>query len=139
MSNTAWLITGASSGPGYALAEYVLQQGDRVVLAARRLDSMAGLAKRFPETGLALTLDVTKAVERVGRAWFLPHGHRTAHQVFMGSHRCICRDLRRFPGDDERTAPRSFSGPADRYEARHATRGIRRRQRYSVQHRLSGQ
>ena len=24
-----WLITGASSGLGYALAEYALQQGDR--------------------------------------------------------------------------------------------------------------
>ena len=29
-----WLITGASSGLGYALAEYALQQGDRV--ASRR-------------------------------------------------------------------------------------------------------
>ncbi len=62
MSNTTWLITGASSGLGYALGEYVLKQGDRVVLAARTLGSMAGLAKRFPETGLALTLDVTKPV-----------------------------------------------------------------------------
>src|SRR5579872_21074 len=30
-----WLITGASSGLGYALAQYVLERGDRVVLAAR--------------------------------------------------------------------------------------------------------
>ena len=64
MSNTTWLITGASSGLGYALGEYVLKQGDRVVLAARTLGSMAGLAKRFPETGLALALDVTKPVQR---------------------------------------------------------------------------
>ena len=47
----------------------------------------------------------------LGRARFLPHGHRTAHQVFRDSDRCICRDLRRFPHDDERTQPRSFSDP----------------------------
>jgi len=29
-----WLITGASSGLGYALAEFVLQRGDRVVLGS---------------------------------------------------------------------------------------------------------
>ena len=32
-----WLITGASSGLGYALAEYVLQRGDRVAMGARTL------------------------------------------------------------------------------------------------------
>jgi len=64
MSNTTWLITGASSGLGYALGEYVLKQGDRVVLAARTLGSMEGLAKRFPATVLALTLDVTRPVQR---------------------------------------------------------------------------
>ena len=46
-----WLITGASSGLGYALAEFVLQRGDRVVLAARSMDSMRGLAARLPGHG----------------------------------------------------------------------------------------
>ena len=46
MSNTTWLITGASSGLGYALGEYVLKQGDRVVLAARTLGSMEGLLSK---------------------------------------------------------------------------------------------
>jgi hypothetical protein len=54
-----WLITGASSGLGYALAEFVLQRGDRVVLAARSMDSTRGLAARFPDTALAVGLDVT--------------------------------------------------------------------------------
>src|SRR5260370_21891716 len=60
-----WLITGASSGLGYALAEYVLKRGDRVVLGARTLSSMSALAARYPNTALAITLDVTKPAERV--------------------------------------------------------------------------
>ena len=60
-----WLITGASSGLGYALAEFVLQRGDRVVLAARSMDSMRGLAARFPDTALAVGLDVTQPQQRL--------------------------------------------------------------------------
>ncbi len=59
-----WLITGASSGLGYALAKYVLQQGDRVAMGARTLDTMADLAERYPGRALALTLDVTSAEQR---------------------------------------------------------------------------
>jgi NAD(P)-dependent dehydrogenase (short-subunit alcohol dehydrogenase family) len=36
MSISTWLITGASSGLCYALAEHVLKQGDQVVLARTR-------------------------------------------------------------------------------------------------------
>jgi NAD(P)-dependent dehydrogenase (short-subunit alcohol dehydrogenase family) len=60
-----WLITGASSGLGYALAEYVLGEGDRVVLGARTMSSMGALAARFHATALAVALDVTKAEQRV--------------------------------------------------------------------------
>jgi len=59
-----WLITGASSGLGYALAKYVLGKGDRVVMGARTLTAMSDLAARFPATALALTLDVTRAEHR---------------------------------------------------------------------------
>src|SRR5712671_517597 len=60
-----WLITGASSGLGYALAKYVLEKGDRVVMGARTLDSMAALAERHPGRALAIRLDVTNAEQRV--------------------------------------------------------------------------
>jgi NAD(P)-dependent dehydrogenase (short-subunit alcohol dehydrogenase family) len=60
-----WLITGASSGLGYALAKYVLEKGDRVVMGARTLSAMTELAARYPKTALALTLDVTKPEQRV--------------------------------------------------------------------------
>jgi NADP-dependent 3-hydroxy acid dehydrogenase YdfG len=64
MDRSTWLITGASSGLGYALAEYVLQQGDQVVAAARTLEPMAALTERYPDAGLALTLDVTDPQQR---------------------------------------------------------------------------
>src|SRR6184192_1098158 len=60
-----WLITGASSGLGYTLAEYALQQGDRVALGARSQAAMSGLAARYPDRALALALDVTNAEQRV--------------------------------------------------------------------------
>src|SRR2546423_4856371 len=64
MENSTWLVTGASSGLGYALAEHVLEQGERVVLAARTLDPMVALADRYPDTALAIPLDVTDAQQR---------------------------------------------------------------------------
>src|SRR4029077_12907148 len=64
-TSRTWLITGASSGLGYALAEYVLERGERVVLAARSMDSMRGLAARFPDTALAVGLDVTQPQQRL--------------------------------------------------------------------------
>ncbi|HEY1536096.1 MAG TPA: SDR family NAD(P)-dependent oxidoreductase [Polyangiaceae bacterium] len=60
-----WLITGTSSGLGYALAKYVLERGDRVVMGSRTLDNMADLAKLYPEKALAIILDVTNVEQRV--------------------------------------------------------------------------
>ncbi|WP_433434853.1 oxidoreductase [Nonomuraea sp. CA-141351] len=54
-----WLITGASSGLGLALAEAVLDHGGQVVATARdpqRLDDLTG---RYPGQAIATRLDVT--------------------------------------------------------------------------------
>ena len=59
-----WLITGASSGLGCALAEYALRQNDRVALGARSQATMTALATRYPDRALALALDVTIAEQR---------------------------------------------------------------------------
>src|SRR6202171_5636327 len=64
LRSRTWLITGASSGLGYALAEFVLQQGDRVALGARSQAAMTALAARYPDRALALALDVTNAEQR---------------------------------------------------------------------------
>ena len=61
-----WLVTGCSSGLGAALAEAVLTRGDRVMLTARRPETLTGLAERYPETARTVALDVTDppSVER---------------------------------------------------------------------------
>ena len=64
MSETTWFITGASSGLGYALAEHVLQKGERVAMGARTVGPMNELASRHPDRGLAVELDVTKPDQR---------------------------------------------------------------------------
>lgn len=58
-----WLITGASTGFGRALAEAVLAHGDRVIATARDVAAVADLPERFPEAALALPLDVTDPVQ----------------------------------------------------------------------------
>jgi NAD(P)-dependent dehydrogenase (short-subunit alcohol dehydrogenase family) len=59
----SWLITGASSGLGHALAKFALEQGDQVALGARTSDAIDDLAERHPGRALVVTLDVTKPEE----------------------------------------------------------------------------
>jgi NAD(P)-dependent dehydrogenase (short-subunit alcohol dehydrogenase family) len=56
-----WFITGASTGFGRLLAEEVLKADDKVVATARKLDNVADLEKKYPQTAQALSLDVTDA------------------------------------------------------------------------------
>jgi NAD(P)-dependent dehydrogenase (short-subunit alcohol dehydrogenase family) len=56
-----WLITGASSGFGRAIAEAALAAGDTVVAAARRTAALEDLVASAPERVSALALDVTDA------------------------------------------------------------------------------
>lgn len=57
---TTWLITGCSSGLGYQLAKAVLERGYNAVLTARNIAKLQSLIDQFPNTALALVLDVTK-------------------------------------------------------------------------------
>ena len=54
-----WLITGASSGFGRAIAEAALAAGDTVVATARRPEALDDLVAAHPDRAVALRLDVT--------------------------------------------------------------------------------
>jgi NAD(P)-dependent dehydrogenase (short-subunit alcohol dehydrogenase family) len=72
-----WLITGASSGLGRALAQAALGRGERVAATARDLESVREFERDHPDRALAVELDVTdqaaaesaiaKTVERFDR------------------------------------------------------------------------
>jgi len=58
-SSKIWFITGASTGFGRLLAEQVLAAGESVIATARKPAQIADLQQKYPETALALALDVT--------------------------------------------------------------------------------
>ncbi len=65
-----WFVTGASTGFGRLLAEQVLEAGGRVVVTARKPEQIADLEQKYPESALAVALDVTDeaAVEAAAKA-----------------------------------------------------------------------
>lgn len=58
-THRVWLITGASSGFGHELAKAAAARGDVVAAAARRVEAIEDLAKRYPDQIDAIQLDVT--------------------------------------------------------------------------------
>ena len=76
-SPRTWLITGASSGFGLALAHAALAAGDQVVATARQPGALDALVGKAPDRAAAVRLDVTRpdeivsavavALERFGR------------------------------------------------------------------------
>lgn len=58
-SNPVWFITGCSTGFGRELARHVLDRGWRAVVTARNKNRVTDLAADYPDTALALALDVT--------------------------------------------------------------------------------
>lgn len=58
-----WLITGCSTGFGRALAIEVLAQGYSVAVASRNIKDVEDIVSRYPETALAVSLDVTSGAE----------------------------------------------------------------------------
>ena|ERR1700754_1572606 len=63
MNNKVWLITGCSTGFGRELAKLVLQLGYKAGVASRNTDDVKDIVADFPDTAIALKLDVTKVEE----------------------------------------------------------------------------
>lgn len=62
-----WMITGCGMGFGRALAETVLERGYRVLLCALDAAEVRDLAEKFPQTSLAVELNV-KSSDQIARA-----------------------------------------------------------------------
>ncbi|MFD8192495.1 SDR family oxidoreductase [Streptomyces wuyuanensis] len=58
-----WLVTGCSSGLGYALAEAAARAGHRVAVTARRTEALDGLARAWPGRITPLALELRNAVQ----------------------------------------------------------------------------
>ncbi|HTH30815.1 MAG TPA: oxidoreductase, partial [Lacibacter sp.] len=58
-----WLITGCSTGFGRALATEALAQGYRVAVAARKTEDVQDIVSAYPDTAIAVKLDVTDAAQ----------------------------------------------------------------------------
>lgn len=56
-----WFITGCSTGFGRELAKEVLASGYRAAVAARNTDDIKDITEAYPDTAIAVKLDVTKA------------------------------------------------------------------------------
>lgn len=53
-----WLITGCSSGIGAGIAKAVLKSGDQAIVTARNKEKVMDIVKDYPNTALAVSLDV---------------------------------------------------------------------------------
>ena len=60
MEHKVWFVTGCSRGFGRALAEAILERGDRLVASARSLESLTDLVTRWPAAVHPVVLDVTQ-------------------------------------------------------------------------------
>ena len=58
-----WLISGCSTGFGREIAEAALRAGYKVVVTARQLASITDFAERYGSQALALSMDITDAVQ----------------------------------------------------------------------------
>jgi len=58
-----WLITGCSTGFGRELAKEVLKAGYKAGVASRNTDDVKDIVDEYPDTAIAVKLDVTNAAE----------------------------------------------------------------------------
>lgn len=62
-NSRVWLITGSSSGFGRAIAQAVLDRGEKVVVTARNPQQVEDIQTKYPDRALAVQLDVTQPAQ----------------------------------------------------------------------------
>ncbi|MFC0775737.1 oxidoreductase [Terrimonas alba] len=61
--NKVWFITGCSTGFGRELAKLVLASGYKAAVTSRNPDDVKDIVTQYPDTSMAIQLDVTKPAE----------------------------------------------------------------------------
>lgn len=71
-----WLITGCSSGIGKGIAKAVLESGDQAVVTARKPETVKELVDQYPNTAIAVALDVCdqKSIDEAVKAAYEKFG-----------------------------------------------------------------
>lgn len=64
--NKVWFVTGAARGLGAAIAKAVLDDGDKVVVSGRRVESLHSIFSEYGDRVLAVALDVTDGAQALG-------------------------------------------------------------------------
>ncbi|MCM2331797.1 MAG: SDR family NAD(P)-dependent oxidoreductase, partial [Pseudomonas sagittaria] len=90
-----WL-TGASSGIGAALAEQLLQRGQRLALSARRREPLDALATRWPGQVLVLPGDLTDPVAVGAIAAQIDQAWGALDMAILNAGTCEYLDVRAF-------------------------------------------
>jgi NADP-dependent 3-hydroxy acid dehydrogenase YdfG len=80
MAGKVIIVTGASRGIGYAIAQYLLDNAHKVLLVSRSEEELRNLAEKYPEQAEYTTGDLTNTDVRgpkcqsiplaVTRSWF---------------------------------------------------------------------
>ena len=89
-----WLITGASSGFGRAIADAALERGDSVVACARRTGDLDDLAAS--DRVLVVSLDVTDAAQREAADAKALAAERRAKSILQGYTGNMCSECQNF-------------------------------------------
>jgi len=63
MTNKVWFITGCSTGFGRELSKLVLELGYKAIVTSRNVNDVKDIVATYPETALAVQLDVTKPAD----------------------------------------------------------------------------
>lgn len=90
------LITGASSGIGYELANHYLHQGERVIVLARSQEGLNKLVAGFPDSCIAIAVDLTNKDAAIAAGEKISHAIGSVDIAIINAGTCEYVDAKHF-------------------------------------------